>query len=63
VIPARPATLLDVTDVAPFSRASEHAAATLAAARWRFYSSVRARPRYGAPEVKLRHRPKITHAA
>jgi hypothetical protein len=37
------ATPVNVTDATPLSRAIERAASTIAAARWRFFSSVRAR--------------------
>ena len=42
-MPARLATAVNVTDATPVSSASERAASTSAAARWRLFSSVRAR--------------------
>ena len=42
-MPARVATAVNVTEATPVSSASERAASTSASARWRFFSSVRAR--------------------
>ena len=38
--PARSATPVNVTDATPVVKASERAASTIAAARWRFFSAV-----------------------